>query len=75
MQEYYMPEEYSKKPVTPENPENGADKHITISVAEYHYLTKAATLLEVVMYCESYHRDVLVDAARKILTIEAGAEE
>ncbi len=57
-----------------------ASEYITISVAEYHFLTKAATLLEAVMECEGYHRDGTVRAARKILQdmkrqAEAGAEE
>lgn len=61
----------AKKPVS---------ETITISVAEYHFLTKAATLLEAVMECEGYHRDGTVRAARKILQdmkcpAEAGAEE
>ena len=57
-----------------------ASEYITISVAEYHFLTKVATILETIMNCQSYHRDGLVEAARKILQdmkrpAEAGAEE
>lgn len=57
-----------------------ASEYITISVAEYHFLTKAATLLEAVMECEGYHRDGTVLAARKILQdmkrpAEAGADK
>lgn len=57
-----------------------ATKYITITVAEYHCLTKAATLLEAILNCQSYHYDGLVAAVRKILqamqpTAEAGAAE
>jgi hypothetical protein len=57
-----------------------ASEYITISVAEYHCLTKAATLLEMIFNCDSYHRDGLVTAARKTIqdiqrAAEAGAAE
>lgn len=73
MDGFYMPERRIPQATK-------ASEHITISVAEYHFLTKAATLLEAVMECEGYHRDGTVRAARKILQdmkrqAEAGAEE
>lgn len=57
-----------------------ASEYITISVAEYHFLTKVATLLEAIMECDGYHRDGTVLAVHKILQgmkrpAEAGAEE
>lgn len=73
--------EYRRMTKAPEpRPTERASEYITISVSEYHFLTKAATILETVMHCQSYHRDGLVQAARKILqdmkrTAEAGAEK
>ena len=46
---------------------------ITISVAEYHFLTKAATLLEAVIQAESYQRDGVVNAAERVLWGITGA--
>lgn len=72
----HIPEQASVPPMPPvKAPAKGADEYITISVAEYHFLTKSATLLETIMNCQSYHRDGLVEAARKILAIEAGADQ
>ena len=56
-----------------------ADQYITITVAEYHCLTKAATLLEVVLNdSSSYHS--AIDAVKAVVadmakTAEAGAAE
>ena len=40
---------------------------ITIPVAEYHFLTKAATLLEAVLADKSYDHKVIVDAVRAVV--------
>jgi hypothetical protein len=53
-------------------------EHITITVAEYHFLTKAATLLEAAIQAESYQRDGALNAAERVLwgiTGSVGAEE
>lgn len=59
-------------------PENKATEYITISVAEYHFLTKAATLLEVVLADKTYNHENVVEAVRNAVqemqrTAEAGA--
>lgn len=57
---------------------------ITISVAEYHWLTKAAAMLEVVLADKSYNHENVVAAVRNAMAdmveiamrpAEAGAEE
>lgn len=53
---------------------------ITISVAEYHFLTKAATLLEAILNAEDYSQPHVVKAVKNTVeemkrTAEAGAEE
>lgn len=55
----------------------GASEYITISVAEYHFLTKLATLLEAVLSADKYNPKPVVDAVRKTVEemTEAGAEE
>lgn len=55
----------------------GASEYITISVAEYHFLTKTATLLEAIMAADPYNPKPVVDAVRKALQemTEAGAAE
>lgn len=40
---------------------------ITISVAEYHFLTKTATLLEAIMSAKSYNVEAVVEAVRTVL--------
>lgn len=56
-----------------------ATQYITISVAEYHYLTKAAALLEVVVNDPTYNHDAVAAVAATIQdmrrTVEAGAEQ
>jgi hypothetical protein len=49
-------------------------------VAEYHFLTKAATLLETILAAEQYNPKPTVDAVRRTVekmkrTAEAGAAE
>lgn len=65
-------------PPVPKSAER-ASEYITISVAEYHFLTKCATWLETIINCQSYHYTGLVDAVRKALkemkTTEAGADK
>ncbi len=60
-------------------PENQATQYITISVAEYHYLTKAAALLEVVINDPTYNHDAVAAVSATIQdmrrTAEAGAAE
>lgn len=46
-------------------PAERASEYLTISVAEYHFLTKAATLLEVVLNADWLNREHVVEAARK----------
>lgn len=53
---------------------------VTISVAEYHCLTKAATLLEIILADKSYDHKVVVSAVRTVAQemvqqAEAGAAE
>lgn len=53
---------------------------ITISVAEYHCLTKAATLLETVLHAEDYSQPHVIKAVKNAVeemkrTAEAGAAE
>lgn len=53
---------------------------VTISVAEYHCLTKAATLLEIILADKSYDHKVVVGAVRTVVQemvqhAEAGAAE
>lgn len=55
-------------------------EHITIPVAEYHFLTKAATLLETVLAAPSYNTTEVVGAVRIVVSEmiqqhEAGAAE
>lgn len=57
-----------------------ASKYITIPVAEYHFLTKAATLLETVLADKSYSPNTVVAAVRTVVQemvqqAEAGAAE
>lgn len=53
---------------------------ITISVAEYHFLTKAATLLEAILNAEDYSQPHVVKAVKNTVeemkhTAEAGADQ
>ena len=50
-------------------PENQATQYITISVAEYHCLTKAAAMLEVIINDQTYDHTAVVNAVKE--TIEA----
>ena len=59
MKDYYMPEQLSA--------EVEADKFITISVAEYHILTKAAAMLEVIISDPSYDHTTVVNAVAEAL--------
>lgn len=63
----------------PEEP-GQASKYITIPVAEYHFLTKAATLLEIILADKSYDHKTVVSAVRHVVEemvqqAEAGAAE
>lgn len=54
--------------------------HIAITVAEYHFLTKMATLLETILAAEQYNPKPTVDAVRTVVAEmiqqhEAGAAE
>lgn len=44
--------------------ENMATEYITITVAEYHFLTKLATMLEVVLADKTYSHENVVEAVR-----------
>ena len=72
---------YNRKAKAP-NPKAGqcASEYITIPVAEYHFLTKAATLLEIILADKSYSPNTVVAAARTVVAemvqqAEAGAAE
>lgn len=57
-----------------------ATQHISITVAEYHFLTKMATLLETILAAEQYNPKPTVDAVRTVVAEmiqqhEAGAAE
>lgn len=56
------------------------DKYITITVAEYHCLTKAAAMLEVIINDQTYDHTAVVNAAKAAIEAmqrqaEAGAAE
>lgn len=59
--------------------ENQATQYITITVAEYHCLTKAATLLEVVANDPTFNREAVKAVVATIEKMhrpaEAGAEK
>lgn len=57
-----------------------ATRYITIPVAEYHFLTKAATLLEIILADKSYSPNTVVAAVRTVVQemvqhAEVGAAE
>lgn len=57
-----------------------ASEYITITVAEYHFLTKMATLLDTILAAEQYNPKPTVDAVRTVVAEmiqqhEAGAAE
>ena len=61
-------------------PADRASEYITISVAEYHCLTKAAAMLEVICNDQAYDHTTVVNAVKEAVeamkrTAEAGAEE
>ena len=61
-------------------PENQATQYITISVAEYHCLTKAAAMLEVICNDQTYDHTAAVNAVKAAIeamerTAGAGAAE
>jgi len=60
--------------------ENKTTEYITITVAEYHFLTKAAAILEVICNDQTYDHTNVVNAAKETVEAmkrpaEAGAEE
>jgi hypothetical protein len=61
-------------------PENQATLYITITVAEYHCLTKAAAMLEVIVSDQTYDHTAVVNAVKDSIEAmqrkaEAGAAE
>ena len=56
--------ELLRDPPAPVKPEM-ASKYITIAVAEYHCLTKAATMLEVILADDTYNHAEIVAAVKK----------
>lgn len=46
-------------------PAEQASEYITISVAEYHFLTKLATMLEVILNADDYTQMHVVKATKK----------
>ena len=73
--------EYRRMAKAPEpRPAERASEYITISVAEYHFLTKAATLLEAILNADKWNPAPVVTAARSTIeemkrTAEAGADQ
>lgn len=67
----------AKKPL--KDPAPGADQYITISVAEYHCLTKAAAYLEVILNDPTYNHEAVAAVVATIEKMhrpaEAGAAE
>ena len=60
--------------------ENKTTEYITISVAEYHCLTKAAAMLEVICSDQAYDHTTVVNAVKEAIEAmkrpaEAGAAE
>lgn len=60
--------------------ENKVTEYITITVAEYHCLTKAAAMLEVIANDQTYDHTTVVNAVKATIeamqrTAEAGAAE
>ena len=51
----------------------GPSEYISISVAEYHFLTKTATLLETILSADEYNPKPVVDAVRKTVQEMTGA--
>ena len=61
-------------------PENTPTQYITISMAEYHCLTKAAAMLEVIANDQTYDHTTVVNAVKATIeamqcTAEGGAAE
>lgn len=66
--------EYRRMTPPPPMPQaDRASEYITISVAEYHFLTKLSTLLEAVLSADEYNPKPVVDAVRK--TVEEMTKE
>ena len=76
----YTPEFSHPCPAPTPKPAERASEYITISVAEYHFLTKAAAHLEVILADKSYSHENVVAAVRNAMEdmkrmAEAGAAE
>ena len=60
-------------------PENTATQYITITVAEYHFLLKAATMLEVVANDPTYNHEAVAavkETMEHVLSdLKAGADQ
>lgn len=57
-------------------PENTTSQYITITVAEYVFLTKAATMLEVIVNDKSYAHHATVEAVKAtVKEMQGGAEK
>ena len=63
----YTPEYRRQRPAPTPQPAERASKYITISVAEYHFLIKMATLLEVIMKDTTHSVSSAVDAVKAII--------
>lgn len=60
--------------------ENKATEYVTITMAEYHFLTKTAAMLEVIVNSNGYDHTTVVNAVKDTIeamksTAEAGAAE
>lgn len=60
------PEYRRMTPPPAPKPAAAADEYITISVAEYHYLTKAATMLEIMVNDNTMYSSTLDSVRRTI---------
>lgn len=64
MQEYFERKQADERRIPAQKP---VSETITISVAEYHWLTKAAAMLEVVLADKTYSHENVVEAVRNAM--------
>ena len=68
-----------RKPIPAPAPKAAADQYITIPVAEYIYLHRQATMLEMIIKDKTYNRETVATAKALWLSMndldEAGAEK
>ena len=66
-EEFNTPEFRRPTPAPAPKPAERASEYITISVAEYHFLTKAAAHLEVILADKTYGHEAVVAAVRNAM--------